>query len=148
MTNLGLHNLTASDRRRAKRFGRGNASGRGNYSGRGLKGQKARSGGKSGLKRRGLAQLLRNKPKLAGFKSPYAKPEIVNLKDLEKIFAAGELVTPKKMFGRGLIKTLKRDVKVLGSGKLSKKLLVTANSFSESAKKAIMEAGGEAKLIK
>ncbi len=147
MTQLDLHYLRATERKKAKRVGRGNASGRGTYSGRGLKGQRSRSGGRSGLKRRGLSQLLRNKPKLGGFKSPHAKPEVINLVTLEKFFEAGELINPKKLLSKGLVKTLKNGVKILGQDKLSKKFTVMADSFSESAKKAIIEAGGQVKII-
>ncbi|MFA6254919.1 MAG: hypothetical protein WC675_02675 [Patescibacteria group bacterium] len=55
MSELTLHNLKVNKkaRKKSKRVGRGNASGHGTYSTRGLKGQKSRSGGKGGLKRRG-----------------------------------------------------------------------------------------------
>ena len=147
MTELGLHNLTRNKRQTGKRLGRGAGSGRGAYSGRGLKGQRARSGGRAGLKRRGLAQMLKSKPKLGGFKSQAAKLEIVNIIDLERVFENGELINGKKLFDRNLIKTLKNGVKILGQGELTKKFTIEANSFSESAKKAIMEAGGDIKLI-
>lgn len=150
MAELTLHNLKV-DRRakhKPKRVGRGNASGHGTYSGRGLKGQKSRSGGKGGLKRRGLRQLLRNKPKIGGFKSLKPKMKTVNIDQLDKAFEAGEIVTSKKLLAKNLIKDNKSGVKVLGQGKLTKKLTVVADSFSESAKKAIIEAGGIIKLIK
>lgn len=150
MAELTLHNLKINKaaKKKAKRVGRGNASGHGTYSGRGLKGQKSRSGGKSGLKRRGLRQLLRNKPKIGGFKSLRSKLAVVNLDDLEKNFEAGELINDKKLLAKNLIKTNKFGVKILGEGKLTKKLIVIADSFSESAKKGIIEAGGSIKLIK
>jgi len=149
MAELSLNNLKVSEgsNRKSKRLGRGNASGKGTYSARGLKGQRARSGGRGGLKRRGLNQLLRNKPKLGGFKSLQPKPEVVNLEDLQQHFADGELVNPKNLLAKKLIKTVKPGVKILGQGKLTKKLNVKANSFSESAKKVIMEAGGSIQLI-
>lgn len=149
MPELSLHNLKINKKARSKpkRRGRGDASGRGTYSGRGLKGQRSRSGGKSGLKRRGLKQLLQSKPKLGGFKSLKPKMAIINLDQLEKSFETGELVNPKKLIAKFLIKRSKSGVKILGNGKLTKKLTVTANSFSEVAKKAIIEAGGTAELI-
>ncbi|NUM25029.1 MAG: 50S ribosomal protein L15 [Candidatus Buchananbacteria bacterium] len=147
MTELGLHNLTRNKRKTGKRVGRGSGSGRGAYSGRGLKGQRARSGGRAGLKRRGLAQMLKSKPKLGGFKSPSSKLEIVNIADLQEVFDAGELITTKKLLNKGLVKTLKHGIKILGQGKVTKKFIVEANRFSESAKQAILEAGGEVKLI-
>src|SRR3989344_399564 len=98
MAELTLHNLKINKKakKKTKRVGRGNASGHGTYSGRGLKGQKARAGGKGGLKRRGLKQLLRNKPKLGGFKSLKPKMAIVDLDQLEKVFTIGEIVDGKK----------------------------------------------------
>jgi len=66
-----LHNLIAISKTSCKkRKGRGNASGKGTYASRGLKGQRARSGGRSGLKRRSLMrQLIKKTPKIGGFKS-------------------------------------------------------------------------------
>lgn len=148
MEELTLHNLKFNKKakKRRKRVGRGNASGHGTYSTRGLKGQKARSGGRSGLKRRGLRQLLRNKPKIGGFRSPYPKMVTVNLDQLEKNFAAGEIVDAKKLIDKYLIKSARTGLKILGNGKLTKKLVVIADGFSESAKKAIIEAGGRVQL--
>ncbi|OGY45557.1 MAG: 50S ribosomal protein L15 [Candidatus Buchananbacteria bacterium RIFCSPHIGHO2_02_FULL_38_8] len=145
---LTLHNLKLAkgSKRKIKRMGRGNASGHGTYSGRGQKGQRARSGGKKGLKRRGLHQLLKNKPKLGGFKSLKSKMAIVNLDQLEKVFTIGEIVDGKKLIAKNLIKSNKTGVKILGQGKLTKKLTVIADAFSDSAKKAIMEVGGKAEL--
>ncbi|MCK4554160.1 hypothetical protein KAU19_04310, partial [Candidatus Parcubacteria bacterium] len=68
---LRLHNIKPNKKavKKRKRVGRGNASGHGTYSGRGIKGQRSRSGGKSGLKRLGMKMILRNIPKKRGFKS-------------------------------------------------------------------------------
>lgn len=145
---LALHNLKLAQgsKKKKKRVGRGDASGRGSYSGRGLKGQKARSGGKRGLSRRGLKSLLRNKPKIGGFKSLKPKMVIVNINQLERNFAATEIVNIKNLLAKNLIKTSKAGVKVLGEGRLTKNLTVVVDAFSESAKKAIIEAGGTAIL--
>lgn len=142
MSELNLHSLSVNKRKKSRRVGRGNASGTGTYSGRGLKGQRSRSGGKGGLKLRGLKQMLKSKPKMGGFKSLTPKLETVNLETLEKHFGAGELVDVKKLLAKKLVKTQKNGLKILGNGKITKKLTVKANSFSESAKKAIIEAGG------
>ncbi|MAF14329.1 MAG: 50S ribosomal protein L15 [Parcubacteria group bacterium] len=149
MSELSLHNLKVNKKakKKAKRVGRGNSSGSGTYSGRGLKGQRSRSGGKGGLKRRGLKQMLKSKPKVGGFKSFKPRMVTVNIDQLENIFTTGDLVNSKKLIAKNLIKTAKTGVKILGNGKLSKKLNVVANNFSETAKKAIIDAGGTAKLI-
>ena len=47
----------------------------------------------------------------------------------------------------GLVKNLKSDIKILGSGKLEKKLTVKANKFSASAVSAIEAAGGKTEVI-
>ncbi|MBN1778973.1 MAG: 50S ribosomal protein L15 [Candidatus Buchananbacteria bacterium] len=144
---LGLHNLkkTKGSTKTVKRLGRGNASS-GNFSGRGNKGQRSRAGGKGGLKRKGLQGMLRNKPKIDGFKSLKSKKETINLGQLENSFTTGELVNAKKMMQKNLIKTVAFGVKVLGDGKLTKKLTVIADAFSDTAKEAIVKAGGQAQV--
>lgn len=146
---LGLHNLRpkVGSRKKKKRVGRGNASGHGTYSGRGQKGQRSRSGGKKGLKLKGFKQRIQQTPKLRGFKARNVKFEVVNLRDLDLRFSEGDLVTPKEMLKSGLIKDVRRGVKILGDGKLTRKLTVRANHFSKSAKDGIIEAGGEVELI-
>ncbi|MFA5021625.1 MAG: 50S ribosomal protein L15 [Patescibacteria group bacterium] len=149
MAELTLNNLRINKKakKKTRRVGRGNASGRGTYSGRGMKGQRSRSGGKSGLKRRGLVNLLRNKPKLGGFRSLRPKMAIINIKQLDEIFENGELIYAKKLISKKLIKPSKSGLKVLGEGNLTKKFTVVANSFSDSAKAAITKAGGKVQLI-
>lgn len=144
--NLTLSNLKPAkgSTKRRKRVGRGGK--RGTYSGKGLKGQKARSG-VSGLKALGFKQTLQRTPKLRGFKSLKAKMAIVNLSDLDKIFKSGDKITPRELIKAGLIETSKNGVKVLGFGQLSKKLEVTVNAFSATAKEAIEKAGGKAEII-
>ncbi len=145
---LTLNNLKISQgsKTKKKRRGRGNASGKGNYSGRGMKGQKSRSGGKSGLKRLGMKKIIAQFPKQKGFNRQKAIFQIVNLNILENNFKAGEEVTIKKLFKLGLIDNIKEKVKILGNGEISKKLIVQAHGFSKSAKAAIIKTGGEAIL--
>ena len=145
---LNLNNLQIAkgSKRKKKRVGRGNASGSGTYSGRGQKGQRSRSGGKGGLKRRGLRQLLKSKPKLGGFKSLKPKMANVNINELEKMFTTGEVVDFKKLVAKKMTTYSKSGLKILGDGQLTKKLTVIADAFSESAKKAIIKAGGTAEI--
>jgi len=145
---LSLSNLKSYKHKRSKRVGRGDSSGRGTYSRRGLKGQKSRSGGRSGLKRKGLKQFLHQIPKSGGFKSFYEKMAIVNLRDLINKYEDGEKITINKLKETGLIRHIKNGVKILGSGKLTKKFTIEAHSFSKSAENAIKKAGGKVKLIK
>lgn len=102
---------------KTRRLGRGNASSRGTYSGKGQKGQRARTGGKNGLKLMGMRRMIQNVPKKRGFTSLYAKPSIVNLMDLN-IFAAGALVSPKELLKKGLVRDTGDGVKILGQGDL------------------------------
>ena len=145
---LNLSNLKPAEgsTKKRKRVGRGGK--RGTYSGRGLKGQKSRSGGKSGLKMMGFKQTLQRIPKLRGFKSLKAKKELVNLSDLDKNFNDGDVISPKEIIKVGLVNTLKNGVKVLGDGKITKKFTVSAHAFSATAKEAIEKAGGKVDVIK
>lgn len=146
---LTLHNLKASKKatKRRKRVGRGNASGKGTYSGRGLKGQRSRSGGKSGLKMMGIKAYIFRIPKNKGFKSLADAPATINLQVLDKIFADGEIVTPKKLLNKGLIRKSTKKYKILSKGKINKKLIVKAHAFSVSARQAIIKAGGQIEEI-
>ena len=118
---LSLHTIKPAKgaTKKRKKVGRGNASGRGTYSGRGIKGQRSRSGGKSGLKRLGMRIILKNIPKKRGFKSDKPKNQVVNLTDLNKHFKDGDVVSPKSLLKAGLIDTIKLPVKILGKGELT-----------------------------
>lgn len=139
----------AKSRRRSRRVGRGNnASDPGTYSGRGQKGQRSRSGGKKGLKLKGLRSNLRSMPKLKGFnkrKSLKIKP--ISLKDLENKFKENEIIDLAKLIKSGLIKKKDRRVKILARGKITKKLTIEAYRFSEAAEKAIKKVGGKINKI-
>ncbi|MFH1789596.1 MAG: 50S ribosomal protein L15 [bacterium] len=128
-----------------RRKGRGNASGRGNYSGRGLKGQKSRSGGKSGLKLKGFKPTLQSTPKLRGFKSLNTKPVELSLTVLERNFNDGDTVDLKVLIEKKLIKKGTKSAKVLGNGELKKKLTVIKILCTGKATEAIKSAGGEVK---
>ncbi|MAF24854.1 50S ribosomal protein L15 [bacterium] len=145
---LDLHTLPkrTGTNQSHRRVGRGNASGSGTYSSRGLKGQRSRSGGRVGTKRRALMTLLANKPKIGGFKSIKPKAQVVNLSTLDKFFSGGAVVRPEHLVKAGLITDSKHKVKVLGKDGLSKKLTIIADSFSESAKSAIAKAGGTVEI--
>ncbi len=131
-----------------KRLGRGNASGTGTYSGRGLKGQKSRSGRKPKLGfEGGQTKLIKRLPRRRGFTNPFRKEySAVNLRDLER-FQAGTEVTPELLKKSGVLRTLRRPVKVLAMGELTKALTVKAHKFSMTAKAKIEAAGGAAQEI-
>ena len=130
-----------------KRLGRGVGSGLGKTSGKGHKGHNARSGGGVALGfEGGQMPLWRRLPK-RGFKNvnrvEYA---VVNVSDLNK-FDEGTVVTPALLKEAGLVGREFHGVKVLGAGKLEKKLTVQAAKFSKSAEEAINAAGGKAEVI-
>ena len=131
-----------------KRVGRGSGSGLGKTSGRGQKGQKARSGVSiSPLFEGGQTPLYRRIPKRgfsnARFKTSYAT---VNIEALN-VFEDGTVVTPALLKEKRIITKELCGVKVLGNGKLEKKLTIQANKFSNSALEKIKEAGSKAEVI-
>lgn len=131
-------------KKRKKRVGRGDSSGHGSYSGRGQKGQRSRSGGRKGLKLKGLKPIIKRIPKLGGFKSIRPKYFPLNLKILEQLAQEGDKeITPELLYKKGIIRNPKEKIKILAQGKLTQKLIVYAHSFSKSAEKAIKEVGGE-----
>lgn len=141
---LGLHNLKSNPgaTHRIKRLGRGNASGHGTYSTRGCKGQKARTGGSSGLKRKGFRHILLSIPKKRGFQSIYSKSAVVNLGRLDKAYKDGETVNMETILSKGLITNKpKGRIKILGVGELTKKLVFQACDFSVSARNKAEKSG-------
>ena len=146
---LSLHTQKSIKTTKAgKRRGRGLASGRGRYSGRGMKGQKSRSGGKGGLKLKGMKANMQNIPKLPGFNSNKPKMATVNVDILEKTFKAGDKVTATILKKFGVIETSKHGLKILGNGKITKKLVIFADATSATAQKAVEAAGGVIKIAK
>ena len=132
-------------KKKRKTVGRGGS--RGGTSGRGHKGQKARSGGKidSGFEG-GQMPLYRRLPK-RGFNNVRFAQEvkIINLDALNNIDA--EQITKELLIEKGIIKSHKKKpflLKVLAKGIVDKPLTVVADLFSESAQKAIEQAGGKA----
>lgn len=147
---MGLHSLKPAKGsvRNRKRVGRGPGSGLGKTSGRGEKGQKSRSGyaRKIGFEG-GQMPLHRRVPKRGFTNEPFRKRyAYVNLGSLES-FDAGAVVTPEVLLEKGLIKTLREDVKVLGKGELTKALTVKAHKFSAHASERIAGAGGTVEII-
>lgn len=144
---ITLNNLQPAEGATQDRKIVGRGGKRGTYSGRGMKGQRSRSGGRGGLQIRGFKAQMQSMPKLRGFHSQYSKPEVVNLKSLEEKFETGATVDLAALKKVGLISANSVDVKILGTGTLTKKLIVSAQSFSKTAQEAIVKAGGEANII-
>jgi len=134
----------AGARRSRKRVGRGDAAGGGSYAGRGMKGQKSRSG--PGLRpgfEGGQMPLIKGLPMKRGFNNRYKTHyALVNLDTLRERFAADDRVTPETLRALGIIRRVRRPVKVVGDGDLSHPLRVAAHKFTASARAKIEAAGG------
>lgn len=141
---MELNNLRPSvgSTKNRKRIGRGTGSGHGKTATKGHKGQKARSGGsiKAGFEG-GQMPLQRRLPK-RGF-TPLDKVEysLVNICQLD-VFEAGSVIDSASLVAKGLIKSDRLAVKILGNGDITKSLKIAAAKFSQSAKDKIVAAGG------
>jgi large subunit ribosomal protein L15 len=71
----------------------------------------------------------------------------VNIRDLDR-FEAGEEVTPETLKAKGLIRSIRKDVKLLGVGELTKKLSITVHGASATAREKVEAAGGTLTLLK
>ena len=125
-----------------KRVGRGHGSGLGRNAGRGDKGYHSRSGSKHRPWFEGGQMPLHRRVPKRGFSNFLFKKEfqVVNISDLELLNV--DTVDSNVLKDNGLVKYSLRPIKILGNGDLTKKLNVTANSFSTSAKEKIEKAGG------
>jgi large subunit ribosomal protein L15 len=143
-----LHDLKPSKgaHRRPDRIGRGAGSGRGKTSGRGQKGQNARSEGFRVGFEGGQMPLAQRIPKLPGFKNPFKKVySVVNLSKLSR-FKDGAKVDVETLIEAGLVHPGK-EIKILGTGGIKRKLTVEAHWFSMSAREAIEKSGGSVKVL-
>lgn len=128
-----------------KRVGRGGK--KGTYSGKGNKGQSSRAGRKMVPI---IRELIKRYPKLKGYRR-FVLPKntaVVNLEVLEKTLNDGDVVNPENLIKKGIIGNIKGkapNVKILGTGKLTKKLVFENCKFSKTAKEAVEKAGGSIK---
>lgn len=146
---MKLNELKATEGARStkKRIGRGLGSGNGKTSGKGQKGQNSRSGGGVAIGfEGGQTPFFKRMPKRGFTNFTRKEYSIVNVEDLNK-FEDGVTVDFAAVKAAGLVKKELDGLKVLGNGKLEKKLTVKAVKFSASAKKAIEEAGGTAEVL-
>jgi large subunit ribosomal protein L15 len=155
---LSLSNLQpAQERVDRKRVGRGAGSGTGRYSGRGIKGQKSRAGShkmRAGFEGGQMPIQMRigksrgNTSKDAMPIGPFRTSTVpVNLRDLDR-FDEGAEVTPETLVEKRLIKNTKTDVKLLGTGEVTKKLVVRVHAISATAREKIEKAGGTVELLR
>ena len=147
---MELHDLHPAPgaKKSRKRIGRGPGSGQGKTAGKGHKGQKSRSG----YSRRygfegGQMPLVRRLPKRGFFNIFKVEFQVVNLRDLDRVFADGETVSVETLVEKGLVRGGKKPVKVLGEGELTKKLTVQVQKFSASARAGIEKAGGRCEVV-
>ena len=128
------------------RKGRGPGSGLGKTAGRGQKGQYARRATFKPSFEGGQTPLARRLPKRGFKKHDQAVVAEINVGQLEA-FDAGANVDERALRDRGLVKGQIDRIKVLGNGDLTKKITVTAHSFSKSAQEKIAKAGGSFVLV-
>ena len=147
---MKLHELKYTDgsRKFANRVGRGTSSGNSKTSGRGQKGQKARSGyshrpGFEGGQNPLVFRVAKRGFNNYNFQTKYAT---INVSDLNR-FDDGVVVTPEILKETGIVKKQLDGIKVLGNGKLEKKLTVKATAFSKTAIEKIEKNGGKAEVI-
>lgn len=141
-----INELKVNKKKSRKRIGRGGK--RGTFSGRGMKGQKSRSGVSiDPLFEGGRSSLIERLKKMPGFKSTHPKKNNINLNDLERNFKDGDTIDVKNLVKIGLvdrIKSKRAKVKILGDGKIAKKLIINKDILlSKTAKEAIEKAGGK-----
>ncbi len=130
-----------------KRLGRGQGSGQGKTAGKGHKGQNARSGGGVAIGFEGGQTPLYKRIPMRGFTNMNRKEyAIVNVEALN-CFDDGATVDFALLKEKGLVKKKLDGLKILGNGKLEKKLTIRANKFTKSAQKAIEEAGGTVEVL-
>ena len=139
------HELAPSTgaRHKRKRIGRGLGSGHGRTAGKGSKGQLARAGRhiRPGFEG-GQNPLIKRLPEKRGFTNIFrVEYETINITVLNR-FEADSEVTPQQFVDEGLVKSLKKPIKILGNGELLKPLTVSAHKFSQTARSKIEAAGG------
>lgn len=146
---MKMHELAPAigSTKESKRIGRGHGSGNGKTAGKGHKGQKARAGhGMRAGFEGGQMPLQRRVPK-RGFNNIFAEEWVaINVSALE-VFEDGNVVDADALKAKGIIKKANLPVKVLGNGKLTKKLEVKLNAYSASAAEKIAAAGGKTEVI-
>lgn len=136
-------------KRGIKRIGRGDGSGHGGTSTMGHKGQLARSS--SDVSRGfegGQMPLHRRSPKWGFTNISQIKYVPFNLDTLSAKFKTGEEVSPATLKAKGMIQRTSDRIKILGRGKLTQALKISAHSVSESAKKSIESAKGSITILK
>ena len=143
---MQLNNLIPKTKnKKTMTVGRGGK--RGKTSGRGGKGQTARAGHK---KRPELRDFIKRIPKLRGrgvngLRTIETKPVILNLKDIEIAFKAGDNVNPATLIEKKIVTTADGripSIKILSVGEITKKITLSGCKISAQTKVKIEKAGG------
>ncbi|WP_259114127.1 50S ribosomal protein L15 [Candidatus Karelsulcia muelleri] len=117
-----------------KRLGRGQGSGKGGTCTKGHKGAKARSGNSKKLGFEGGQMPLQRRIPKFGFKRKKKKDYILNIDTIQYLINIGKIKINRDLLFK---KKLKRKIKILGRGKLTDKINITANKFSKKAYECI-----------
>lgn len=152
MDKLSNLKYAKGSRKKRKRIGRGEGSGRGGTSTRGMNGQMSRSGAKrKAWFEGGQMPLQRRVPKFGFtniFKIYY---QVFNVNALQRIVDEKKLnndvLNAESLKKLGLIKSIKKPIKVLGKGEIKAKVTLKVDAFSAKAKEKIEAAGGSVKKI-
>ena len=147
---MNLSNIRAPKKasENKKRVGRGMGSGMGKTSTRGHKGQRSRSGSRMMRGFEGGQMPLHRRLPKRGFTNIFKKVyAVVNLDRLSE-FPAGATVSPEVLLEKGIVRTIRDGVKILGNGDLTHPLNIAAHLFSKSAQEKITKAGGKAEVIR
>jgi large subunit ribosomal protein L15 len=95
----------------------------------------------------GQLPLIKRLPRKRGFTNIFrTEYSTVNVGQLS-VFDAGSEVTPEILSASGIIKSLKKPVKILADGDISQAITVKANKFSATAKAKIEAAGGKTEEV-
>jgi large subunit ribosomal protein L15 len=141
----GVHRL-----KRKKRVGRGIGSGHGKTATRGSKGQWASAGAKmpTGAFEGGQMPLFRRIPKRGFNNATWARRfVIVNVGDLDRLFSDGASIDHDALRKAGLANGPADGVRILGTGEVTKRLVVKAHHFSKSAEEKIKAKGGTVEIV-
>ena len=149
---MQLNNLIKNNKKKI-RVGRGIGSGKGKTSARGHKGQKSRSGVAIKSFEGGQMPLYRRLPK-RGFKSLNKKDiAILNLSKIQNIIEKSknnikETLDIKTLKEKKLISKKSLKLKILGTGEIKNKIIITAHFASKEALSKIEKAGGKISIVK
>ncbi len=147
-----LHSLENPTRpfKKRKRVGRGLGSGTGKTCGRGEKGAGSRSGYKRRLGYEGGQFRLYMKLPQRGFSNARFRTEyeVINLGQIDAVFKDGAIVNAQTLKAHGLLSGNRHGIKLLGEGKLTKKVHIEVDAASATAKEGVAKSHSTLKLSK